>query len=286
MILVKDRLSTTPQREPSGLSHGASQVLGGLLEAGAGAVVLSGSVLAEAPTLGAATVGVIGGSLLVGDGLDRVIAGFQELTTGKVRDGLLDEIAKNFGGDSAQYALYQLRSQSEQYAFTMGLAAVISNAGGASNGGTPASTHTGSKQTPNSPLNPSSIAQALTAEEIAAFVASRVKLPPFTGGKTSGALYSKNGIVVDKNLKSGWNGPALLVAKGRSGFDIVTRTHVEGHAAAAMEQQCILEGILEINNPTICQSCYRNLPRMLAPDKSLIIVLPDGRCVTFTGATP
>ena len=134
MILVQYSPSDTPQREPSGLSHGAREVLGGLLEAGAGALVLSGSVLAEAPTLGVATVGVIGGSLLVGDGLDRVIAGFQELTTGKVRDGVLDDIAKYFGGDSAQYALFQLRSQSEQYALTMGLGAVISNAGNALNG--------------------------------------------------------------------------------------------------------------------------------------------------------
>ena len=112
------------------MGHGASQILGGLLEAGAGALVLSGSVLAEAPTLGAATVGVIGGSLLVSDGLDRVIAGFQELTTGRVRDAALDTIAKHFGGDSAAYALNELREQSELYALTMGLGMVASRTGG------------------------------------------------------------------------------------------------------------------------------------------------------------
>ncbi|MFN6103962.1 MAG: RHS repeat-associated core domain-containing protein, partial [Planctomycetaceae bacterium] len=130
MILVQYSPSDTPQREPSGLSHGAREVLGGLLEAGAGALVLSGSVLAEAPTLGVATVGVIGGSLLVGDGVDRVIAGFQELTTGKARDGVLDDIAKYFGGDSAAYALNELREQRELYALTMGLGMVVSRTGG------------------------------------------------------------------------------------------------------------------------------------------------------------
>ena len=111
------------------MGHGASQVLGGLLEAGAGALVLSGSVLAEAPTLGAATVGVIGGSLLVSDGLDRVIGGFQELTTGRVRDTALDEIAKYFGGDSAAYALNELREQFELYALTVGIGMVASPSG-------------------------------------------------------------------------------------------------------------------------------------------------------------
>jgi hypothetical protein len=115
------------------MGHGASQVLGGLLEAGAGALVLSGSVLAEAPTLGAATVGVIGGSLLVSDGLDRVIAGFQELTTGRVRDTALDEIAKYFGGDSAAYALNELREQSELYALTIGIGMVASPRSGSPN---------------------------------------------------------------------------------------------------------------------------------------------------------
>jgi hypothetical protein len=71
----------------------------------------------------------------VGDGLDRVIAGFQELTTGKVRDGLLDEIAKIFGGDSAAYALNELRQQSELYALTFGIGMVVLRARGTSSRG-------------------------------------------------------------------------------------------------------------------------------------------------------
>jgi RHS repeat-associated protein len=35
-------------------------------------------------------------------------------------------------------------------------------------------------------------------------------------------------------LRSGWEGPTKLISPKTSGFDIVTRTHVEGHAAALM----------------------------------------------------
>ena len=107
------------------------------------------------------------------------------------------------------------------------------------------------------------------------------ELPPFnSGGKTSGVLRTPDG---DIPLQSGWNGPAQAIPRGTSGFDIVTRTHVEGHAAALMRQQGITDATLNINNPAICVSCTRLLPRMLPPDSTMIVVLPDGTPVIFKG---
>ena len=108
----------------------------------------------------------------------------------------------------------------------------------------------------------------------------RPVLPEFIGGKTSGVLRTANG---DIPLQSGWNGPAQAIPKGTSGFDIVTRTHVEGHAAALMRQQGITDSTLNINNPAICVSCTKLLPRMLPIDSTLVVVLPDGTPVMFLG---
>ena len=88
----------------------------------------------------------------------------------------------------------------------------------------------------------------------------------------------------DFDLASGWNGYAPMMPKGSPGFDIVTRTHVEGGAAALMRRQGISEGVLYINNPEICGSCAKYLPRMLQPGRTIQVVLPDGTVVPFTGA--
>jgi hypothetical protein len=87
--------------------------------------------------------------------------------------------------------------------------------------------------------------------------------------------------VVD--LKSGWSGPAEGVPRGTSGFDIVTRTHVEGHAAAIMRQTGLREATVYINNPAICTSCQKLLPRMLPSGGRLTVVLPDGSSQVFVG---
>jgi hypothetical protein len=87
----------------------------------------------------------------------------------------------------------------------------------------------------------------------------------------------------DFEIASGWNGYGGMMPKGSLGFDIVTRTHVEGQAAALMQRQGISEGILYINNPEICGSCSKLLPRMLQPGRSLDVVLPNGQSVPFTG---
>jgi hypothetical protein len=109
-------------------------------------------------------------------------------------------------------------------------------------------------------------------------------LPPFlprflAGGKTLGVLRTKAG---DIPLQSGWTGPAASVPRGTAGFDIVTRTHVEGHAVALMRQTSVGEATLYINNPAICPSCSILLPRMLPPGSRLTVVTPSGS-TTFVG---
>jgi hypothetical protein len=84
-------------------------------------------------------------------------------------------------------------------------------------------------------------------------------------------------------LASGWKGPAALMPKGSPGFDIVTRTHVEGHAAALMRTEGAASGTLHINNPVICPSCSKLLPDMLPPGSRLTVVLPNGTRVPFLG---
>jgi len=106
-------------------------------------------------------------------------------------------------------------------------------------------------------------------------------LPPFNGKKTLGRFRGPDGKPVD--LKSGWSGPAESVPRGTSGFDIVTRTHVEGHAAAIMRQESLREGTVFINNPRICVSCEKLLTKMLPSGSKLRVVLPDGSLRVFVG---
>jgi len=107
------------------------------------------------------------------------------------------------------------------------------------------------------------------------------ELPEFIkGGKTTGVLRTSLG---DTPLISARTGPASEMPLGSPGFDAYTRTHVEGHAAAYMRQQGIMEGTLYINNPEICSNCMRNLPFMLPPGANLNVVLPNGIVVPFTG---
>jgi hypothetical protein len=90
---------------------------------------------------------------------------------------------------------------------------------------------------------------------------------------TSGIL-AANGEEV--SLTSGVNGPAAGIEGGAgSGFDAYTRTHVEGHAAAWMQQNDVTEGTLYINNPP-CTNCTRNLPRMLPAGATLRVIAPNG----------
>jgi hypothetical protein len=74
-------------------------------------------------------------------------------------------------------------------------------------------------------------------------------------------------------LVSGWKGPASQIPKGTSGFDIVTRTHVEGHAAAMMNINNWNKGTLYLNNIP-CASCSKLLPNMLPTDSQLRVIVP------------
>jgi hypothetical protein len=87
-------------------------------------------------------------------------------------------------------------------------------------------------------------------------------------------------------LQSGYDGPAQNMPEGSSGFNGVTLSHVEGHAAALMRQLGISEAWIEINNPEICVSCMNLLPRMLPRGAKLHVILPDGRDVLFEGVGP
>jgi hypothetical protein len=111
------------------------------------------------------------------------------------------------------------------------------------------------------------------------------KLAPYVpGGKTSGIFQSPDS--PDIELQSGYDGPAASIPLETDAFDGVTRSHVEGHAAALMREQGITDGTLYINNPKICVSCTRLLPEMLPPGARLRVVLPDGTITEFRGIGP
>jgi hypothetical protein len=110
------------------------------------------------------------------------------------------------------------------------------------------------------------------------------KLVPYTGGKTSGILDIPNHSPIE--LESGYDGPAANMPPESSGFDLITRSHVEGHAAAIMRDQELMQGILYINNPDICDTCTKLLPKMLPPGATLDVVLPSGKVVKFRGIGP
>jgi SCP1.201-like deaminase len=101
--------------------------------------------------------------------------------------------------------------------------------------------------------------------------------------KTYGKFRSPN---LTMELKSGYDGPAAVMPEDSPGFDGVTLIHVEGHAAALMRHYGIKDATLYINNPEICDSCRRLLPKMLPPGSTLRIVLPDGTVEPFEGLVP
>lgn len=83
-------------------------------------------------------------------------------------------------------------------------------------------------------------------------------------------------------LQSGYDGPAAAMRRN-PGFDRLTLSQVEGHAAALMRQQGLMEGSLEINNQEICENCSNLLPTMLPPGAVLRVSLPDGSVREFNG---
>lgn len=81
---------------------------------------------------------------------------------------------------------------------------------------------------------------------------------------------------------SGVDRPARGMSKGSPGQNIVTRTHVEGHAAAHMRQAGIDKATLNFNN-TMCPSCVKNIESALPPGARLNVVEGDGTVRTFVG---
>jgi RHS repeat-associated protein len=108
------------------------------------------------------------------------------------------------------------------------------------------------------------------------------EIPEFDGGKTIGLLGSP-GKTPGIPIFSGVNGPAQNMPKDAPGFDIVSRTHVEGHVAALMRLSRINDATLRLNNPAICTSCLKNLPSMLPPGSTLRVVFPNGQTAVFQG---
>jgi hypothetical protein len=88
---------------------------------------------------------------------------------------------------------------------------------------------------------------------------------------TSGTLVAGGQTI---NLQSGRGGPGSQMPEGASGFDIVTRTHVEGNAAALMQQNKWSTGTLYINNAP-CGPCTKLLPSMLPANSTLRIIGPN-----------
>ena len=111
------------------------------------------------------------------------------------------------------------------------------------------------------------------------------RLPIYTrGGKTSGILVSGGD---ETSLSSGYGGPTASIPRGTPGFNLITRGHVEGQAAAIMRQQGLQEATLYINNPSGpcpgAQGCDYLLPRMLPEGSQLRVVAPGGFNQTYFG---
>lgn len=107
------------------------------------------------------------------------------------------------------------------------------------------------------------------------------KLPAYSPGEKTRGVFRAKG--EDVPLLSGRAGPAASLAKATPGFNAITKTHVEGHAAAIMRQQGIKEATIYINNPKVCRPCQQNLANMLPSGAKLTVVLPSGVAKTFIG---
>ncbi len=103
------------------------------------------------------------------------------------------------------------------------------------------------------------------------------------GAKTVGWLDLGDGETI--KLISGIKGPSEQmprairgVRQGTPGFNSLTRTHVEGHAAALMRLSGAPEGTLYINRLPCASApgCDNMLPRMIPQGCHLTIYGPDG----------
>ena len=107
-------------------------------------------------------------------------------------------------------------------------------------------------------------------------------VPAYAGGKTRGVLDTGSELVP---LISGKAGPASSLPMGTRGFNGLTKTHVEGHAAAIMRQRGLIDATLYLNQRpcNVVNGCFNMLPRMLPPGARLRVIAPDGFDRAFVG---
>jgi hypothetical protein len=113
---------------------------------------------------------------------------------------------------------------------------------------------------------------------------ARRRLPAFRDGqKARGVLHVGERAHA---LESGYRGPSRTIAgRGVPGFNNITLSHVEGHAAAIMRIEGVRTAILEINRVP-CQGrngCEVNLRRMLPPGARLHVFGPDNFFRSYVG---
>jgi SCP1.201-like deaminase len=103
------------------------------------------------------------------------------------------------------------------------------------------------------------------------------EVPAYAGKKTAGTLVRPGGS--EEVLESGWHPPASAMPKGTPGMNIVTKSHVEAHAAAIMRNEGLVEATLWINRAPCggVAGCAALLPRMVPTGATLTIqVVPEG----------
>ena len=103
------------------------------------------------------------------------------------------------------------------------------------------------------------------------------EVPAYAGGKTSGTLVRPDGSEIP--LVSGWSGPASAMPKGTPGMNLITKAHVEAHAAAVMRTERLSEATLWINRAPCAgpTGCATLLPRMVPTGSTLTVhIVPSG----------
>jgi RHS repeat-associated protein len=113
------------QLPPSRPTPGIGNIVGGALELTAGVAIAGVGVAGEIPSAGLSSIAVIGGTAIAADGLDRIVAGFEELLGGAPRETAAEITAREFGGEPGLEALKHLRRTWEEYALQLGLTMVV-----------------------------------------------------------------------------------------------------------------------------------------------------------------
>ncbi len=108
------------------------------------------------------------------------------------------------------------------------------------------------------------------------------RVPTYNNKKATGVLRI-NG--VDVTLVSGRSGTAASMPSVARGMNGITKTHVEGHAAAVMHQTGVRSATLYINRVPCAGAggCDRLLPRMLPTGATLTVLGPNNFFKVYTG---